>query len=150
MSEYAFYPAWNTALNLLHNAENHFGSHNRTAPGRPLLPIALRSSVIDPFPVRVQPLSGGERGGGIIVHEWLLTLATYGYKFLLETYFASETVTQAQWTIYTRRHALATFQRFNCYAVLPSATAGDITLPRSNSFNDVFQVRLRFRDLIAL
>ncbi len=150
MSDYAFYPAWNTALNLLHNAENHFGSRNRVAPGRESLPVSLRSSLIDPFPVRLQPLSGGERGDGFVPHDWILTLAIYGYKFLVDTYFASETVTEAKWTIYTRRHLLADFKRYNCKAILPSAANGDITLLRGDAFNGVVQVRLRFRDLIAI
>lgn len=147
-TEYAFAPGWNTPLNQLNNVENHLGSRNRIALGRELIPVTIRSSVIDPFPARTNDQAGGEVGDGFLNQDWVLSLALYGYKFLLDTYFASETVTEQAWTIYTRRHVLASFQRYNVWTILPSVANGDITLPRDNQFNGVFQVRLRHRDLI--
>lgn len=150
MSDYAFYPAHNTALASLHNVENHFGSHNRIKVNGELLPVTIRSSIIDPFPVRVNDQAGGESGDGFVNQDWLLTLALYGYKFLVETYFASETVAEADWTVYTRRHTFASFVRYNCKAILPSVANGDLTFLRDDSFNGVWRVRLRLRDLIAI
>ncbi len=147
---YAFANGWSVALASLNNVENHLGSQNRITSTGERHPVSIRSSVIDPFPVRVNPMSGGEVGDGFINQEWLLTLNLYGYKFLLDTYFASETVVQRAWTIYTRRHTLAVFQRFNCWAILPSVANGDVTFPRDDQFNGVFRIRLRLRDLIAL
>lgn len=150
MSEYSFYPTWNTALVSLHNVESHFGSVNRARVGGELLPVTIRSSIIDLNPVRANDQAGGETGDGFVNQDWLLTLALYGYKFLVETYFASEATVQTAWTIYTRRHVLASYQRFNCWAILPSAENGDVTPLRENSFNNIFQVRLRLRDLTAI
>ena len=148
--DYAFAAGWNVALASLNKVQTHLGSRNRLTPTGKLIPVSIRASIIDPFPVRVNPLDGGETGDGFVTQDWLLTLALYGYKYLLDTYFASETVTQANWTIYTRRHQLATFQRFNAIAVLPSPVNGDLTLLREDAYNGVFNVRIRLRDLIAL
>lgn len=147
---YAFAAGWNVALASLNNAQTHLGDRNRLTPTGEKIPVSIRASIIDPFPVRTNALDGGETGDGFVNQDWLLTLALYGYKFLLDTYFASETVTQANWTISTRRHQLATFQRFNCIAVLPSPANGDLTLLREDAYNGVFNVRIRLRDLIAL
>jgi hypothetical protein len=150
MSDYAFYPAWNTALASLHNLENHLGSRNRITVSGELKPVTIRSTLIDPFPVRNNDQAGGESGDGFVNQDWILTLALYGYKYLVDTYFASETVAQAAWTVNTRRHTLAAFQRFNCWAILPSAANGDVVPLREDTFNGVFRVRLRLRDLIAI
>lgn len=150
MSDYAFFPAWNTALGSLNNVENHFGSRNRIKVNGELLPVTIRSSIIDPLPVRVNDQAGGESGDGFVNQDWFLTLALYGYKYLVETYFASETVSQAAWTVYTRRHTLASFVRYNAWAILPSIANGDVSFLRDDSFNGVFRVRLRLRDLIAI
>lgn len=147
---YAFASGWNVALASLNNVQTHLGSHNRLTVGGALIPVTIRASIIDPFPARTNPMDGGETGDGFVNQDWLLSLALYGYKYLLDTYFASETVTQANWTVYTRRHQLATFQRFNCIAVLPSPANGDAALLREDAFNGAFNVRIRLRDLIAL
>lgn len=147
---YAFAAGWNVALGALNNVQNHLGSNNRLATGGALIPVTIRASIIDPMPVRSNTMDGGEVGDGFVNQDWMLSLALYGYKFLLDTYFASETVAQANWTIYTRRHQLAAFQRFNCIAVCPSPANGDVVFPREDAFNGAFNVRVRLRDLIAL
>lgn len=148
--DYAFAAGWNVALASLNNVQNHLGSRNRLTTGTALLPVSIRASLFDPFPVRTNPLDGGEVGDGFITQDWTLGLTVYGFKYLLDTYFASETVTQASWTIYTRHHQLATFARYNCIAILPSPARGDVTLPRDPNFDGTFVVRIRLRDLIAL
>lgn len=148
--DYAFAAGFNVALASLNNAVNHLGSRNRITANGKLEPVTIRSSLIDPFPVRSGDQSGGESGDGFIVQDWFLTLAVYGLSFLTATYFANETVTQAAWTVYTRRHTYGDFARYNCYAILPSAARGDITSLRDSSFNGVFRVRLQLRDLIAI
>lgn len=150
MTEYAFAAGWNVALASLNNVENHLGSRNRRTLTGMLEPVTIRSSIIDPFPVRVNDQAGGESGDGFVNQDWQLTLSLYGYKYLIDAYFASETVAQAAWTVYTRRHTLASFIRYNCWAILPSAAAGDVVPLRADSFNGVFSVRLRLRDLIAI
>lgn len=147
---YAFGLGFNVALASLNNAVNHLGSRNRITANGKLEPVTIKSSQIDPFPVRVNDQSGGESGDGFINQDWYLTLAVYGYKFLVDTYFAGETVTQANFTIYTRRHMLDDFKRYNAIGILPSATRGDITPLRDSSFNGIARVRWQFRDLIAI
>lgn len=148
--DYAFAAGWNVAQNSLNNVQNHLGSRNRITSTSALIPVSIRSSIIDPMPVRTNPLDGGEVGDGFILQDWFLGLTVYGYKYLLDTYFSSETVAQANFTVYTRRHQLATFTRYNCIAICPSPANGDVTLPRDPSFDGTFNVRLRLRDLIAL
>lgn len=148
--DYAFASGWNVALASLNNVQNHLGSRNRLTSTGALQPVAIRASLFDPFPIRTNALDGGETGDGFVNQDWILSLALYGYKYLLDTYFSSETVTQANWTIYTRHHQLATFARYNCIAICPSPAKGDVTLPRDPFFDGTFQVRLRLRDLIAL
>ena len=148
--DYAFAAGFNVALGSLNHAVNHLGSRNRiTANGR-LYPVTIRSSLIDPFPVRTQAQDGGESGDGFLTQDWFLTLAVYGFKFLVDTYFSSETVVTVPLTVYTRRHMFDTFARYNCYGILPSAARGDITPLRDSSFNGLVRVRWQFRDLIAI
>lgn len=147
--DYAFAAGWNVALASLNNVQNHLGSRNRLTSTGALIPVGIRSSTFDPFPVRRNSLDGGEAGDGFVNQDWILSLALYGYKFLVDTYFASETVTQANWTVYTRKHSLATFARYNCVAILPSVAQSDVTLPRDPAFDGTFNVRIRLRDLIA-
>lgn len=146
-SLYALALGTNIALVSLNNVENHFGAHNSLVAGGRKFPVGIQSTLIDPFPVRVQDQSGGESGDGFLLQDWLLTLTVYGYKFLVDTYFASETVTQVALTVYTKRHMLDDFRRYNALGILPSAANGDIVPPRDSTFNKVARVRLRLRDL---
>lgn len=148
--QYAFAAGFNVALASLNNVINHLGSRNRITASGALQPVTIRSSLIDPFPVRVGDQSGGESGDGFIVQDWFLTLAVYGYKYLVDTYYAGETVTQANFTIYTRKHLADTFARYNAIGILPSAARGDITALRDSSFNGLVRVRWQFRDLQAI
>ena len=146
--QYAFGLGFNLPLNQLHSVVNHLGARNRvTATGR-LYPVTVKSSLIDPFPVRNGDQAGGESGDGFLTQDWFLTLAVYGYRFLVDTYFSNETVTQANFTLYTRRHLADTFTRYNAIGILPSAARGDITPLRDASFNGLVRVRWRFNDLL--
>jgi hypothetical protein len=55
-------------------------------------------------------------------------------------------VVNAAMTIYTRRHELDSFVRYNANLILPSVENGDLEYLRENAF----RVRLRFTDLVAL
>lgn len=146
-SSYSLALGTNIALVSLNNVENHFGARNSLVLNGRKFPVGIQSTLIDPFPVRVQAQDGGESGDGFLIQDWLLTLTVYGYKFLVETYFASETVTQSLLTVYTRRHMLDDFRRYNCWGILPSAANGDVLPLRESTFNGVARVRLRLRDL---
>lgn len=148
--DYAFASGWNVALASLNNVQNHLGSRNRRETGARLIPVAIRASLIDPFPVRRNPLDGGETGDGFVNQDWLLSLTTYGLDFLVNTYWTNETVVSAPFTIYTRKHIHGTFARYNCYGILPSAANGDIAFMRDPYFDGTFNVRVRWRDLIAI
>lgn len=141
---YAFALGTNVALVSLNNVENHLGSQNRRVSGGPLFPVAIVSPLLDLYPVRETTLDGGERGDGIVNHEWTLTLCTYGLKYYLDTYFASGASVQVNMTIYTRRHEFDTYTRYNCKALLPSRIAGDIELIQGDR---LYRVRQRFNDL---
>lgn len=141
--QYALASGWDVPLANLNNIETHIGQQNRKVSGGKLYPVGISSPVVDLFPVRGELLSGRERGDGFVSHEWNLTLCTYGVKYLLQTYLT--TVSTAV-TIYTRRHELGSYARYNAYLVLPSRRADDITYVRQH----VFSVRLRFSKLEAL
>lgn len=148
-SLYALALGTNIPLAALNNVENHFGAHNTLTLNGRKFPVGIQSTLIDPFPVRVQAMDGGESGDGFLIQDWLLTLTVYGFKFLVDTYFASETVTQVALTVYTRRHMLDDFRRYNCLGILPSAANGDISPLRESTFNGVARLRLRLRDLLV-
>jgi len=144
-TEYALALTHGVALASLNNFQNQIGQQNRRVVGGKTYPVGISSSVLDLFPVRTALLSGRERGDGFINQVWVLRLATYGVKYLLNTYLSNLTVVSAAVTIYTRRHELDSYARYNAYLIAPSAAAGDITYVRSN----VFDVRLRFTNLEA-
>lgn len=142
--QYAFALGSNVALASLNNVENHLGSVNRREVGGALTPVSIVSPLLDLFPIRDTLLDGGERGDGLVNHEWMLTLCTYGLKFYLDTYFASGATVEVAMTIYTRRHELATYTRYNAKAILPSRINGDIEIIQSDY---LYRVRQRFLDL---
>lgn len=144
--QYALASGWNIALAALNNIETHIGQQNRKVSGGKLYAVGVNSPVLDLFPVRSAMLSGRERGDGFVNHEWNLTLCTFGVKYLLETYLSNLTAVSNAVTIYTRRHELGSYARYNAYIILPSRTASDIAYVRQN----VFSVRLRFSKLEAL
>lgn len=146
LSQYAIASGSNVALASLNNVANQIGQQNRLVVGGKLYPVGISSPVLDSFPVRVDLASGRQRGDGFVGHEWILTLATYGVRYLLFTYLTNMTVVSNAVTIYTRRHIDGDYGRYNAYLILPSRLAGDITYVR----NGVFRVRMRFNKLEAL
>lgn len=134
------------ALASLDNFENDVRPNNTRRSGGKLYPVVVKSQPVDAFPVRTVPLSGEERGDGMINQAWEVVLGKFGLKYILDTYLSSGTVTFAAMTIYTRRHELDTFVRYNANLILPSVSGGDIEYLKQNAF----RVRLRFRNLVAL
>lgn len=144
-NDYALALGSNVALASLGNIIEILRERNRRTENGPRWQVGITSQPVDAFPVREVSLSGKERGDGTINHEWNLVLATYGVKYLLDTYLSSATVVSAAVTINTRQHMLAAFRRYNANIVLPKP-GDDITYLRQN----VFRVRIRFTDLEAL
>ena len=134
------------ALASLDNFENDVRPNNRRVSGGKLYPVAVKSPPVDPFPVRTKPLSSKERGAGTVNQEWNVVLAKFGVKHILDTYLSSGTVVNAAMTIYTRRHELDSFVRYNANLILPSVENGDLVYLGDNAF----RVRLRFTNLVAL
>lgn len=139
------------ALAALANIQTTLHPSNYRVSGGLKWAVGIWSPVLDPYPVRTQAGDGWETGDGFINTYWLLTLARFGVKALMDTYFSSGTVVSANATIYTRRHLHNDYTRYNCILHLPSSNAGDITpLRSSEGVGDAFKVRLRMTDLMAL
>ena len=144
-TEYALASGHDVALAGLTAVQTALYANNRRTPTGARYQVGVTSQPVDAYPVREIALSGVERGDGMVFHEWSLVLATYGVKYLLDTWLSSAAVVSAAVTINTRRHWLADFARYNAYLVLPKPNE-DITYIRQN----VFRVRLRFNALEAL
>ena len=144
---YAFAAGWNVALGNLHNVQDTLYPLN-VLNGKPVL-VTIASSIIDPFPVRVGTVDGAESGDGYVNQDWFLSLVVGGYKYLLDTFFSSETVVATPLTVYTRRHEHADFVRYNVQAILPSPLRNDVTFIRPPSWTGVFVIKLPLRDLVA-
>lgn len=143
--DYAFAPTWNVALGSLNNVENHFGARNTDVNGIKRV-VGIRSPLLDPFPIRTRLANGSERGDGKVDTYWLLMLRKAGVKYLLDTYFASETIVKQKWTIYTRVRQRNVYVRYNCWAILPSIVErNDLVDER----DDLYQVTVRLLDLVA-
>ena len=128
------------ALGSLSNIEDLI--HPYTRPRR----ITVRSQMVNAFPVRTVLGSGRERGDGTISHSWEFTAIPKAAVDYLMTYlFSSGTVVSTAVTIYTRRHELDDYARYNAYAILP-VVGQDIEYIRSG----VLRMVIRFSDLVAL
>lgn len=144
-NEYALGIGHDLSLAALSGTENYLRQFNSRTPGGVRHAVGVSSQPVDEYPVRELALDGRERGDGIVFHEWNLVLATYGVKALLDTYLSGASVVSSAVTINTRMHMLASFKRYNAHIALPQP-GQDITYVRYG----VFQVRLRFNDLVAL
>lgn len=142
---YAWAAGHNIALANLTNVENDIGPFNYRATGWGLTRVAIQSQPVDIFPIRTLLDAGYERGDGLINHEWRMTLAKFGVKRVLDAYLSSGTVASTAMTIYTRRHELDSYARYNCYLTLPKP-GETLTYLREN----VFEVAWRFTNLVAL
>lgn len=134
------------ALNSLKNVATELYPYNYQDTLRDRAQVGIVSPILDAYPVRFVKGSGREGGGGILNHEWNLTITARAYKFIQDTYLSSGSAIDAAMTIYTRLHSVDGYGRYSCYLVLPSAAEGDIEYIREN----VLRVRLRFRNLVAL
>lgn len=142
---YAWAAGHGVALASLNNIANEVGARNRRETGGKLYPVGISSPVLELFPVRRRVRAGYERGDGLVDTYLDMTLARYGYKYVLDTYLSSGAVVRAAMTVYIRRHELDSYVRYNCYLTKP-ASEQDITYLRQG----VFRVRFRLLDLEAL
>lgn len=112
---------------------------------RPLR-IAPRSQPVNAYPVRTVLGSGRERGDGLVTHAWEFTAIPVAAVDYLMTYlFSSGTVVSTACTIYTRRHDLDDYARFNAQVILP-VPGQDLEHLRGGKI----RLTLRFNDLVAL
>jgi hypothetical protein len=142
---YAWAAGHGVALASLTNVETDIGNFNYRVAGAAFTRVAIQSQPVDAFPVRTVLDAGYERGDGRIDHAWVMTLAKYGIKRILDEFLSSGTVVSASVTINTRRHELDDYKRWNAYLILPKP-GQDIEYIRA----DVFRVTLRFQNLVAL
>jgi hypothetical protein len=113
-----------------------------TAPRR----IVPRSQPVNAFPQRVLLGSGRERGDGALAHAWEFTAIPAEAVHYLNTWlFSGGTVVSTAVTIYTRRHELEAYARYNAWATLP-LPGQDMEYIRQG----VLRLVLRFTDLVAL
>lgn len=150
-TQYALALGYNVALGSLDNVEAHFYGVNRVTVNEPPIRVVITSDSPDLAPIQLQSLDAAESQDGIVYHSWNLVLTTLGIKQWLNTYFAARVAsvngsTAIPMTIYTRLHELDTYNRYNCYAIFPSKTGGDLTYSHKRGR---FVLRQRFNDLIA-
>lgn len=144
--EYAWALGHGVALASLNNFANQVGAVNRRSADGPTFPVGIVSAPVDYFPVRDVPLSGFERGDGMMTTYWETTLGNLGWQYIRTNYFGSGTNVAANVTIYTRRHDLGTYQRYNAIAVMPGFTAETLAYLRNNTV----RLRIAFNDLTEL
>ena len=112
---------------------------------RPLR-IAPRSQPVNAYPVRTVLGSGRERGDGLVTHAWEFdALPAQAVNYLLYVYLFSGGAVSTAVTLYTRRHELDQYTRFNAYAVLP-VPGQDLEHLRGGKI----RLTLRFNDMVAL
>ena len=144
--DYRWAAGSSVALGSLLNVEDDIKPNNRKVAAGKLYPVIIESQPVNAFPVRTLALSGKERGDGIIPHLWDLVLAELGWQYALDTYLSSGTVVNAAMTIYTRRHDLGDFARYNANLTLPDPARGEVERLRTG----IYRVQLRFTNLVAL
>ena len=112
---------------------------------RPLR-IAPRSQPVNAYPIRTVLGSGRERGDGLVTHAWEFdALPAQAVNYLLYVYLFSGGAVSTAVTLYTRRHELDQYTRFNAYAVLP-VPGQDLEHLRGGKI----RLTLRFNDMVAL
>jgi hypothetical protein len=145
MSEYKWAAGHNVPFANLLSVRSQLEPHNYGAPNTARFPIGIASEVIDPFPVRDIPLSGVERGDGMVTAKWEMTLKYRAYEHILNTYLGGRTgAVSAPMTIYTFAHETGSWFRANCYLIRPGKE--DIEYVRSGSLT----VALRFMSLVVI
>ena len=128
------------ALASLQNVEDLLLPY--TTPRR----IVPRSQIPDLFPVRTTLGSGRTRGDGAATGSWEFTaLPVAAVDYLMTYLWAGGTVVSTAVTIYTRRHDLGTYARYNAWAVLP-VPGQDLEYLRQG----VLRLTIRFNNLAAL
>jgi hypothetical protein len=142
---YAWAAGHGVALASLTNVETDIGNFNYRVAGAAFTRVAIQSQPVDAFPVRTMLDAGYERGDGRIDHAWVMVLALFGVKRVLDAYLSSGTVVSAAMTISTRTHELDAYKRYNCYLTLPKP-GQDIEHIRGG----VYRVTWRFTGLTAL
>lgn len=144
-TQYALALGSNIALGSLDNVEAHFYGVNRVTATEPPARVVITSDPLDLFPIRLQSLDAQESGDGILYHKWNLVLTTGAIKQWINGYFANGVSLSVAVTIYTRRHELDSYVRYNAYAILPSITGGDLAYSHKRGR---FVLTQRFNDLV--
>lgn len=119
---------------------------NDLYPQNKLHPIGIRSTPVDPYPIRDMTQAGYERGDGRIDVAWYLVCHVDVLEYILEVKFTSlNSSTYQGATINTRRHDNDDYARYSCYIIRPKPDE-DWTYLRQK----VIKLRLRFTGLVAL
>lgn len=134
------------ALASLVNFEDDVKPNNAKVAGGKLYPVVVKASSPNLFPVRDLAMSGVERGDGLVEVIWAVQLATLGYQYIQDAYLSSGAAVNAAMTIFTRVRRANTYTRYNANLILPDPGRGE----EVDLGNDVWQVQLRFTDLVAL
>lgn len=132
--DYRWANGHDVALANLSNVEDYLYPY--TKPRR----IPPRSQPVDPFPVETELMDQSVRGDGAISHLWLIVLPVAAYHFILTDKFSNGTVKSVSQTIYTRRHDLETYARYNCYLVQPSVKKGTLEYVRRGIVRVTFEM----------
>lgn len=143
---YAWALGHGVALASLNNFANQVGNVNRRTADGPLFNVGVVSSMPDYYPIHTVPLSGKVRGDGVINIYWETVLGNLGWQYIRTNYFGGGSVVSPAVTIYTRRHDLGTYQRYNAYAELPSPANETLIYLRNNTV----RLRINFNDLVEL
>ena len=131
---YMWANGWNVALASLSNVEDYLRPNSR------MRIIAPKSQPVDLFPVETVLMSGRVRGDGRIDTAWEMTLPVEAYHAIMTNKFSGGTVKSVKQTVYTRRHDLETYARYNVWLVAPSVKKGTLTYLRQNVVRAVFEL----------
>ena len=147
MSQYKWGAGFNLALVALSDVAEQLGPYNYVNDGDNILAVGVKSTPIDPFPVRDVPLSGKTRGDGMVTAQWTIGMTARAYQYALNTYWGGRTGTVAvPMTIYTYLHEVNEWGRANAYGARPFVADDGMQYIRGGKVIVVFT----FNDLVWL
>lgn len=141
---YAWAAGHDVAQNALQNIANQLYPHNRRGAASAPRAVGIKSPILDIYPTRRRVRAGYFRGDGQIDQRLEMLLTVRAVDFVFDTYLSGRTVAAAPMTLYTRRHELDSYARYNCYLNDPSPS--DLVYLRQN----LIRVTWTFTDLEAL
>lgn len=137
--QYSIATGSSVALASLQNIEDYFAPYIQPKP------LGIASSPVNRFPIRELTASGVEVGYGSISHSWRVSLLPDEAFTQFITDFCNTDGSGNAVTIYTRRHDLGSYGRYNANLAYPAVNEDYIY--RSGY---MVEITIRFTNLVAL